>query len=379
MNPKADHIAIVMHDFSTGGTERIAIRLANQWVRSGRRVTIFCGTETGALRALVAPEVVVARAGAETQRGPFSRLLLGKRLARQIGMASPDIIFSPGNFHIPVLFSLASFLGRPRPPFVCKISNPLNASSGLVKKAAFRRIDTFVAMSDILASDARRVIGRARIITVPEPILDPGVEPLPAARSSKLVACAGRLVEQKNFALAIEAIARCNRDADIQLVILGEGPERKKLEQAAVKHGIENRVRFLGHVPDIRAVLQQANLLLMTSRYEGYPAVLIEALSNGLPVVTTDCSKAIGEILIHPSFGRTAAGNAADLARALELVASGPAPDPTALAELVNRHDIAAVAPDYLRLFDDVVGRRRKSRNASYDLAYQSGASSSMV
>jgi len=201
-------------------------------------------------------------------------------------------------------------------------------------------------------------------VTVPEPILDSSMQPLPAVRSSKLVVCAGRLVKQKNFSLAIEALARCKADAGMQLVILGEGPQRKRLEQATRKYGLEDRVRFLGHVSDISSVLKQASTLMMTSLYEGYPAVLIEALANGLAAVTTDSSTAIDEILTHPSFGRKVPADAAKLARALELAVSGGAPDPTALAELLNRHDIGTVAPNYLALFDDEADMK-KSRNVS--------------
>src|SRR3546814_8979393 len=53
----ARHIAIILHDFSTGGSERIAIRLANRWVQMGRRVSLYCGTEQGQARALVGPGV----------------------------------------------------------------------------------------------------------------------------------------------------------------------------------------------------------------------------------------------------------------------------------------------------------------------------------
>src|SRR3546814_20035076 len=55
----ARHIAIILHDFSTGGSERIAIRLANRWVQMGRRVSLYCGTEQGQARALVGPGVAV--------------------------------------------------------------------------------------------------------------------------------------------------------------------------------------------------------------------------------------------------------------------------------------------------------------------------------
>ncbi len=75
-------ILIVLHDFSGGGTERVAIRLANQWARMGRAVRIFCGTEAGPLRGLVDDAVSVEQADPVLPRARFSRIRLGIALAR---------------------------------------------------------------------------------------------------------------------------------------------------------------------------------------------------------------------------------------------------------------------------------------------------------
>jgi glycosyltransferase involved in cell wall biosynthesis len=358
---RADHIAIIVHDFSTGGSERIAIRLANQWVRSGRRVTIFCGTSEGAARALIDEGTEVRQANVETRRGLFSRVLLGKRLACQIEAAAPDIVFAPGNFHIPVLISLSIFMNGDLPPFTCKISNPLKGPSRFFKKVFSSRIDTLVAMSEGLARDARAVLGRSHIVTVPEPILDSRPTAAKLDPSSNLVLCIGRLVDQKNFLLAIEAFALCDR-ADFQLVILGEGPQRGKLERAVRKHGLEGRVHLPGYVPDISPILDRARLLLMTSRYEGYPAVLIEALAKGIPVVTTDCSTALREILADSSFGRVTTADPREVARAIGNVAAGRAPDWAALSPLLDRHCLDEVATGYLELFDAVAHWHQRER-----------------
>lgn len=121
---KAQHIAIILHDFSTGGSERIAIRLANRWAEMGRRVTIICGTEKGAARALVGAGVAVRSCSPETVRSPWSRAQLGWRMARLVRAERPDIIFSPGNFHLIILAFLARQRFPKRPVFVSKLSNP---------------------------------------------------------------------------------------------------------------------------------------------------------------------------------------------------------------------------------------------------------------
>jgi glycosyltransferase involved in cell wall biosynthesis len=361
----ADHIAIVMHDFSTGGSERIAIRLANQWVRNGRRVTIMCGTTDGPARTLIKPGVGIRRVDTETVRGFLSRIRFAKRLVRDIEMLAPDLIFAPGNFHFPVLVALRGFMRSARPAMVCKLSNPLFGPSRWFKKLFVGRIDAFVAMSDALAVAARRTLGNVPIATIREPILDANAVVSTADRTSKLVVCAGRLVEQKNFSLAIDAFRTVNFAEDMRMLILGDGPQRRKLERRIRRRGLARQVRLGGHVPDIGPVLAEARLLLMTSEYEGYPAVLVEALARGVPVVTTDCSPAIREIMADPSFGRVDPSTPRALAAGMASVIAGEMPDPAALDRLTSHLRIDTVAAHYLMLFDDIVSARRHSSNMS--------------
>ena len=120
----AHRILVVLHDFSGGGTERVAIRLANQWARMGREVRIFCGTEAGPLRSLVEAQVFVEQADPILPRSLFSRIRLGFALAAAADRFQPDAVFAPGNFH---LLAMAAFGLRDRSgaATLCKISNPL--------------------------------------------------------------------------------------------------------------------------------------------------------------------------------------------------------------------------------------------------------------
>ena len=115
--------------------------------------------------------------------------------------------------------------------------------------------------------------------------------------------------------------------ADARLILLGEGRLRGALAARARRLGIEQRVAMPGYVDDIRAALDRARLCVISSDYEGYPAVAIEALAAGVPVVATDCSPAIHEILGDPRLGMIVpAGDAAALAVAIDArLASVPA------------------------------------------------------
>ncbi|HZV09239.1 MAG TPA: glycosyltransferase, partial [Novosphingobium sp.] len=127
MPHRADHILICFHDFSRGGTERIAIGLARHWAEQGRRVTILCGTTEGGLRATVDARVQVVELDPPVRRSLTSRLKLGKAMAAEIARLKPDIIFLPGNFHLPLAPAFARIPGRVEEGWgaiMAKISNP---------------------------------------------------------------------------------------------------------------------------------------------------------------------------------------------------------------------------------------------------------------
>lgn len=363
----AERILIVLHDFSGGGTERVAIRLANQWARMGRAVRIFCGTEAGPLRGLVDPQVFVEQADPVVPRARFSRIRLGVALARAAERFGAHAIFAPGNFHFLAMAAFAR-TDRSRAVTIGKISNPLvrrdrRGVSGFVRRQALRlltaRIDCLVAMSPALRAEASEIIDADRVAARWEPL----IPALPAAPTSRvasdpsLIVATGRLEPQKNFALAIQAMAHLRRGTDARLVILGDGSERAHLMQMIAHHGLQERVTLQGHVPDVSPWLERAACYLMTSHYEGYPASLVEALASRLPAVVTPCSPALSEILPRNGAGGICEPDPRALADALRTLLRHPGPqsfDPMLLA----RHDEERAAASYLDLIDRCVRER---------------------
>src|SRR5689334_5482214 len=118
----AQKILVCLHDFSRGGTERIALGLAAGWAQAGRDVTILCGSLEGGLRGTVAASVKVEELRPPVRPGFLSRLRLARAMAKRLAALKPEVIFLPGNFHSLLANGLRAAV--PHPVIVLKISNP---------------------------------------------------------------------------------------------------------------------------------------------------------------------------------------------------------------------------------------------------------------
>ncbi|CAN7154064.1 glycosyltransferase [Caulobacter sp. LjRoot300] len=125
MGDKARTIAIVLHDLPLGGSERIAVRLANRWAELGREVTLFCGSRQGPLARWIDAEVRVVEADPPIPRGRGSRKALGNAAAAYVARRRTDILFAPGNYHWPVLPAIEALPADQRPGVVAQIGTPL--------------------------------------------------------------------------------------------------------------------------------------------------------------------------------------------------------------------------------------------------------------
>ena len=355
-------ILICLHDFSRGGTERIAIGLAANWADAGRDVTILCGTEQGGLRDMVDPRVKVVALDPPRPRSLLSRLLLPRAMAGQLGKLKPDVIFLPGNFHI----FLAPALRRadPHSVIVLKISNPplpqeLPSGIGRILFRRFARsIDGFAALTTNFAREVAALAPGKPVRLLHDPVyLHPSSTRRIAPGDTFRILWAGRFEPQKDFGLALQTMAALTRPA--HLTMLGDGSLRGQADAMIAKLGLAGRVTRAGHVANIDPYLADSDVLLMTSHYEGQPAVIGEALANGVPVVSTNCSAILPEMMEIPEAGKiVATRDPADLAAALAAVCDAPRPPRDVLARLVAPFEPRHCAKAYLDWFD-ALGKQR--------------------
>jgi glycosyltransferase involved in cell wall biosynthesis len=167
----------------------------------------------------------------------------------------------------------------------------------------YRRFDRVICLSRSMRDDlcTHFSLVERKTVVIPNPVDGARLRELggPAVAdrddpARRLVAI-GRLAHQKGFDLLIDALARC-RDLAWQLDVLGKGPAGLELQQQIERLGLQDRVRLRGFVANPYTWLRQADALVLSSRYEGMPNVVLEALACGTPVVSTPVPGAV-EIL----------------------------------------------------------------------------------
>lgn len=354
-------IGILLHDGGAGGgTERIARRLGQAWAREGRDVLLLVGDPAGwveggepTLRRLSPPRPIARAAGSRRRLGRWAGTV-----AREERL---EALYIPGNFHLAVLPDLRRAAGDWPLAVAAVLSNPVDRADRrglgqMVWEARTRRrlalADATVALSDALAAPARRLVpaGRPHVIALPVLEDDTPAPPGLSVLRPPLVLGVGRLAAQKNWPLLLHALALCDRDVRLRLV--GEGPEREPLSRLAAGLGLADRVSFAGLTDDVGAEMARAGLLAIPSDYETGPAVAVEALAAGLPVVATDCSPSLRE-LVPPGHGTVVPRrDPPALARAIAATLADP-PPPVAPAYL-DRFRIGPVARRYLELIDSL-------------------------
>jgi glycosyltransferase involved in cell wall biosynthesis len=236
-------------------------------------------------------------------------------------------------------------------------------SHGRALRRAFRRsyprLDALVVLTE---QDRRRydelLEGRVRLFRIPNTIR-PNVGPAAPLEGTTVLA-AGRLTRQKGFDLLIAAFAQvAEAHPQWRLRICGSGPWRGRLERLANDDGLADRVSLPGPAEPLAAEMDHAALFVLSSRFEGFPLVLLEAMAKGMPVVAFDCPTGPAEVIEDHRNGLLVAAQDVDaLARAM-----AEAMDDRALrgrlgaaaARTAQRYTIEAVGPQWDALLEQLV------------------------
>jgi glycosyltransferase involved in cell wall biosynthesis len=357
--PPAQHLLTYAQTLRGGGVERAMLRMAAGWLERGRRVTLVRGSREGPLAAELPAGIELIEL-----HDPHAQALLG--LAHHVRQLRPDLLFCPGNHYTGIAAVTRLRLGGSAPPFVGKVSNALvrpELSPGaqwryrLWLRQHPRFLDHVVAMTSAMAAEAvaemRMPSDRVSVIANPPALPRSDATPVPLPVGRYLIGV-GRLEPQKRWDRLIAALPRL-ADPTVELVILGEGSLRPALTAQIAALGLQARVHLPGHAADPIPALAGAVVAVLTSDYEGVPGVLREALAVGTPVVTTDSSVAVPEIVSDPALGTVVAR--ADEAALVAALNHWLAPGRRRPAPVSTEGDPIG---DYLRLFDRMAAQRSR-------------------
>ncbi|MEG4320540.1 MULTISPECIES: glycosyltransferase family 4 protein [unclassified Microcoleus] len=303
-------LTLLTSSLSCGGAERAAILIAEGLLKKGHQVSFvtIAGTERDFYKV---PDGVhrLALDLAGISPTPFHALwnnLYRLRVLRQtIRALQPDAVISfMAEINILTLLALTQ---TNYPVIVNEQNNPDTDTQNLWKQLRrwiYPRANKVVSVSegvDNYFDDWLPKTQRAVIFNPLQPINgETGTFDLPqgADPNKKWAIAMGRLVYQKNFELLLSAFHKIiDRYPDWQLLIFGEGEMRKELEHLRDHFGLGEQVLLPGQTKNPIAVFKSSQLFILSSRWEGLPAVLFEALACGLPVVSTDCPSGPREII----------------------------------------------------------------------------------
>lgn len=356
------HVVIFMPSFGDGGVERMLVNMAGGLAARGLAIDFWVGTAGGPFLERLPPEVRLLRC---PSRRAAVRFLAFVRYLRE---SRPQVVLTAKDRALRTALRARRWSAVP----CCVVARPgTTVSERLAKRSAlkrwrtlwllrgsYRRADLIVANSAGVARDVASITGvpEGRIPVVRNPVITADLEQLAAAPATHpwiapgappLILGVGGLRRQKDFDTLLRAFALVRSRRDCRLLVLGSGRLEADLRQLARDLGIEERVDLPGFVENPYPFLRAAAVFALSSRWEGSPNVLTEALALGTPVVSTDCPSGPREILDGGRLGPLVpVGDAEALAAAILRTLESP-PDRQALREAVREYTVAENARRY--------------------------------
>lgn len=378
-------ILFFANSLAGGGTERVAATLANHWAQRRWEVTVVTLAPASEDFYVLAPSVrrvaldmaadstgVLDGAVQNLRRIVALRGLL-KSLRPDVAMAmmsTPNVLLGLASRGLAGLRTVGS--EHCYPPHA-----PLGRLWSAMRRTGYGRLSAVVALTRECAQWIETNTAARRVPVIPNPVTWPLPPALPRVAPDALVApqrkvllAVGRLNPVKNFGMLVEVFARlADKHPGWDLVILGEGPERARLEAAIRARNLGQRAYLPGIAGNVAEWHARAGLFVLCSESEGFPVALAEALCHGLPAVSCDCDTGPRDIIRHGVDGLlAAAGDAAALEQALDRLMGDALLRRQFAAnagEARQRFGIERVVAMWETLFEELAGARAPSRQGA--------------
>jgi len=296
-----------------GGAERVVVNLVNGLSKSGEEVNLLLFEKRGVYFDEIRPQINIhALSGASKPR----RLLSLFSYFAYLRAHRPDAVVVSGHSAF-----LVAWIGRLviRHRLIVIVHNTVSREPGLSRFIArwlYRFANKVVAVSKGVARDIQSYakVAQSKLVTIYNPIdtelIKLKAQSRPEHRwfaddSLHIVVAVGALTAQKNYPFLLKTIAEIKRKKNsIRLIILGEGPLLAELEKQVASLGLSQEVDMPGFDPNPFGYMAYAERFVLTSNFEGFGMVLVEALASGARVVATDCPSGPSEILEMGRWGK---------------------------------------------------------------------------
>jgi glycosyltransferase involved in cell wall biosynthesis len=319
-------IAFLTAYLSTGGAERVTINIAGYFFKKGTSVQIVAATILGNTLSKIPEGLKVFDLQNKKPLDSPSFYRNTKSLLKYIREEKPDVVISTSDY-LNIALVFARFFSKNK--FKIIVSQQVHVSAYLhelpglnrlfiqmIQKMVIRNADLVIGVSQGVVTDLMERYnlhgqpGKFQTIYNPlyeEKIIDMAkekiTEPSFNVPGVKLITV-GRLVKQKDHITLLEAFKLVLTELpDAHLFIIGIGAEEAALKKRALELGISDKIVFLGYTENPYAYVAKCDLFVLSSVYEGFGNVIVEALAAGTNVVSTDCPSGPAEILNNGEFG----------------------------------------------------------------------------
>lgn len=285
---------------SGGGTQQVLLRMIPRWIAEGRRVSLMThpvDARWSAISEMIEIEALPRPAPDAMHSVPallssVSSALRSLLIIRRHVRSHPDAValaFLPGS----AIVTLIATIGLPNPVIPCERNDPGRQRFSLLvrglRKLLYRRAAAITVNSPAAVQAFRTMLADripVHIVANPLPEWSGTAQHL---EREQLIVAVGRLVPQKRHDDTIRAFAALvDERSGWRLDLIGDGPERERLETLVRDLGVAEAVQFHGFVPHVASHLQRARVFVLASEYEGTPNALLEALHSGVTCITSD-------------------------------------------------------------------------------------------
>lgn len=341
-----------------GGAERVVSTLLQHLDSDRFALSLALITKEGKFLEEIPPHVEIIDLDAKRVRNSIVKII------KTIHTVEPDIVFSTLG-HLNLMISILRPLFSKKIVFIGRESNTVSVINQLGKhpklfdflyRTFYHRFDRIVAQAEYMKKDLvdNYQINSEKITVINNPVDIEKIEKLSNESSDDLfdtnkinLLAVGRLAHQKGFDTLIEIMSVL--DDRYALTILGEGPDEERLTQMIRDFDVADKVRLIGFKSNPYIYMQQADIFVLSSRFEGFPNVVLEANACGTPVVAFDCPGGTGEIILEGQNGYLArCQDKDDFVAKLSMIKKGMQVSP----EFMHRYAVSRIIAQYEKLFE---------------------------